>query len=68
MRRYEEEALDALRWHWGDAYSISAAEPDVWVAQRRDNRGTIRADSPAGLRDRILADYLACPVRRDLES
>jgi hypothetical protein len=58
--------LDALRWHWGDAYLISFFEPDAWVAQRKDNRETLRADTPADLRDLILADYTARPVPRQL--
>ncbi|HLN69092.1 MAG TPA: hypothetical protein VK280_17720 [Streptosporangiaceae bacterium] len=58
--------LDALRWHWGDAYLISFFEPDQWVAQRRDNRETLRSDSPVDLRDLIYADYTARPVSRDV--
>jgi hypothetical protein len=57
-----ERTLDELRWHWGDAYLISFFEPDIWVAQRRDDRETLRADSPGGLLDRIRADYAAHPV------
>jgi hypothetical protein len=58
--------LKALRWHWGSAYSISFSEPDVWTAQRRDNRATLRADDPEGLRDLILSDYSANPVSRQV--
>jgi hypothetical protein len=36
----------------------------VWVAQRRDGSGTVRADTPDGLREAIRADYAARPVRR----
>ncbi len=59
-----ERPLDELRWHWGGAYLISFFEPDKWVAQRRDNRETLRADSPADLREKITADYTAHPVSR----
>ena len=52
-----EGPLDALRWHWGGAYLISFFEPDVWVAQRRDNRETLRADNPEDLRD-LIAEQL----------
>ena len=61
-----ERPLDELRWHWGGAYLISFFEPDNWVAQRRDNRQTLRADSPADLREKIVADYTAHPVSRSV--
>jgi hypothetical protein len=61
-----EAPLDALRWHWGDAYLISFFEPDQWVAQRRDDRATLRADNPVDLRDLIMADYTARPVSRQI--
>ena len=56
--------LADLRWHWGSAYIISRPEPDVWVAQRRDTRETLRADGPEALRHMIVADYSARPVPR----
>jgi hypothetical protein len=61
-----ERPLDELRWHWGDAYLISFFEPDVWMAQRRDDRSVLRSDSPADLREKILADYTAHPVSRHI--
>ena len=61
-----EGLLDALRWHWGSAYLISFFEPDNWLAQRRDNRQTLRADSPADLREKIVADYTVHPVSRQV--
>ncbi len=60
------QPLDELRWHWGDAYLISFFEPDNWVAQRRDNFETLRADGPVELRDLIVADYNAHPVSRQI--
>jgi hypothetical protein len=59
-----EGPLDDLRWHWGGAYLISFSGPGGWVAQRRDNRETLRADSPGELLDRIRADYATHPVSR----
>lgn len=56
--------LDKLRWHWGSAYLIEYLGDYRWIAQRRDNRATLRADSPEGLRDLIIADYSARPVPR----
>jgi len=62
-----DEPLDALRWHWRDAYLISFFDPDHWIAQRRDNHATLRADAPLGLRDMIIADYTARPVSRQFD-
>jgi hypothetical protein len=59
-----EVPLDSLRWHWDTAYKISYFEPDAWVAQRRDNGETLRADNPVGLLDLIREDYRAHPVSR----
>ena len=60
----DEWSLADLIWHWGSAYVITHPCPDAWLAQRRDNRDTIRASTPAELRDRIVADYTARPVPR----
>jgi hypothetical protein len=61
-----DEPLDALRWHWGDAYLIHFFEPGTWVAQRRDSHETMSADSPVDLREKIVADYTAHPVSRQV--
>jgi hypothetical protein len=56
--------LDALRWHWGSAYLIHHPMPDVWIAERRDDHETLRADSPERLLDLIRKDYSDRPVSR----
>ena len=61
-----EGPLDALRWHWDSANLISFFEPDNWVAQRWDNRVTLRAGNPVDLRVLIVADYNANPVSRSV--
>jgi len=61
-----DEPLDALRWHWGSAYIISCHGTGLWIAQRRDTRETLRGGTPLGLRDKIIANYTARPVSRDL--
>jgi hypothetical protein len=61
-----EADLEDLRWHWGEAYVIECFGLGRWLAQRRDGRGTIRADSALLLRDMIVADYMASPVARSL--
>ena len=58
------EALDDLRWHWGDAYLIHCLGLGTWVAQRRDSHATIGAEGPDELRDKIVADYNAHVVSR----
>jgi hypothetical protein len=65
--RLEGEAgeLDELRFHWGSAYDIDVTG-GTWTARRRDGRGTLADPLPEGLRLRILADYAAMPVPRDL--
>jgi hypothetical protein len=61
----ESGALDELRHHWGDAYSIMAGR-DGYQAKRRDGRGDwiIRATVDE-LWEAIRADYAARPVHRD---
>jgi hypothetical protein len=58
----DDEQLDTLRWHWDSAYLISHPSADLWLAQRRDDREMLRAITPSGLQDRIMADYLVHPV------
>ena len=58
--------LDELRWHWGEAYLIDYLGKWRWVAQRRDDRSTLRVESPHELRDLIVEDYIARPVARKL--
>ena len=62
------DALADLRWHWSSAYVIECYGLGSWVAQRRDGKGTIRADDPELLRDMIAADYGSYPVPRRLRS
>jgi hypothetical protein len=58
--------LDELEFHWGSAYDIAVID-GMWTARRRDGRGGTLADPlPEGLRQRIVADYTAMPVPRDL--
>lgn len=61
-----DDPLGALRWHWGSAYTICNPQASVWLAIRRDDHTTLRDGTPFGLRDRIVADYTARPVSRDL--
>jgi hypothetical protein len=61
-----DEPLQALRWHWGSAYIINCARLGRWTAERRDTHERLRDETPLGLRDKIIADYTARPVSRDL--
>jgi hypothetical protein len=60
------EPLDALRWHWGSAYVINCHGLGRWTAERRDTHETLRDRTPMGLRGKIIADYSARRVPRDL--
>jgi hypothetical protein len=60
-----DEPLDDLRWNWDSAYIIDHPEPDRWLAQRRDDRRTLVAETPEELRTKIAADYAARPVPRE---
>jgi hypothetical protein len=62
-----DEPLDALRWHWGEAYIINCVGPGKWLSERRDTHDTLRDETPLGLRDRIIADYAARPVSRQFD-
>lgn len=57
-------ALEALRWNWGEAYEINTVN-DEWRARRRDGLDSwITAPNAEDLRNQILSDYLARPVPR----
>ena len=68
MASSDDLELAALAWHWEGAYTVSRPEPGVWLAQRTDNRETLRARSPEELRDAMLADYTARPVPHELSN
>jgi hypothetical protein len=58
-------ALEALRFHWGDAYEIDHAEDGRWIAKRRDGLGgPIEAAGPDGLMAAIADDYNVRKVER----
>lgn len=60
--------LSELRWHWGSAYLIEHPRLRTWLAERRDDRTMLRAESADELLDRIRADYAAHPVSRRIRS
>jgi hypothetical protein len=57
-----DDPLAALRWHWGEAYLINCPRPGTWTADRRDNGETLLDETPLGLRNKIIADYIARKV------
>jgi len=66
MVNYAEHLADDLadlRWHW-PCYRHSHPQPDVWVAQRKDTRKTLRAETPHDLLLLIREDYARKPVPR----
>ena len=61
---FEFNALEALAWHWGEAYEITVAG-GLWRAWRRDRiGGVLEGGTPEELRQAILEDYLTRPVAR----
>ena len=60
----DEQDLGELQFHWGSAYVIARTGPGTWLAQRRDDRAVLRAESVAELGEKIRADYAAKPVPR----
>jgi hypothetical protein len=64
MSTWDELELGDLRYHYGEAYAITHPAADTWIAQRRDDRTTLRAENPDTLLRLIRDDYLARPVSR----
>jgi hypothetical protein len=61
-----DHELDALRFGWGEAYTIAYSPEDGWRAKRRDSLGgDITADCPSELWQAIRSDYTLKPVPRD---
>jgi hypothetical protein len=57
--------LEALRWHWGEAYEICWDDARGWWARRLDGLGgELTADCPDELYAEITADYRCRPVAR----
>lgn len=63
----DQDALKALEFDWGDAYTIGCDDERGWWAGRRDQVGhLLTAPGPAELRVAIRADYGLKRVDRDL--
>jgi hypothetical protein len=61
------DALEALRWHWGDAYEIGFDDERGWHARRRDGLGGwLTAPDSDDLFGVIAADYALKPVPRSV--
>lgn len=59
----EERALDAMRWLWGDCYTVDVRS-GTWTAKRLDGLGgEIEAAYPDDLNREIRNDYATKPVR-----
>jgi hypothetical protein len=63
----DEDALEALRWDWGEAYEIGRDGERGWHARRRDGLGGDLTGADAEeLREVIRSDYTHRRVPRDL--
>ena len=66
LRPWEQDALDAVRFGWGDAYLIGHDEEHGYWAARRDRiGGLLIAIGPDELRQAIIEDYAVKPVPRE---
>ncbi|HTR90360.1 MAG TPA: hypothetical protein VMI73_01310 [Trebonia sp.] len=64
--KLDDDALNAIRYGWGDAYDIGYDQARGYWARRRDGLGgDITADSPDAIWQAILDDYTLKPVPRD---
>ena len=59
-----ELTLDELRHHWAGAYDISHPRRGLWLAQRRDDRTPLTAETAQELLGKMRADYARRPVTR----
>ena len=59
-------ALEALVWHWGDAYDIGLCDGTWWFQRRDGYGGRETAASSEALRGAIIQNYMHRPVRREI--
>jgi hypothetical protein len=65
LRPWDEAALEAIRFGWGDAYEIGHDDERGYWARRLDRIGVlILADSPDKVHEQVAADYAAKRVER----
>jgi len=65
LRPWDRNALDAIRFSWGDAYEIGHDdEHGFWAARRDRIGGLILAGGPEELRRAVADDYAGRPVPR----
>jgi hypothetical protein len=55
-QKHQQDALNLLEHHWGEAYKISWSN-GMFRAQRRDDSQVVSADTPELLTDRIRQNY-----------
>jgi len=59
------DALEALRWDWGEAYMIDRDDERGWWAARRDRiGGLLTGGDPDELKRLMRDDYSTKPVPR----
>lgn len=64
IARLRERDMQALAWHWGDAYEFTWAR-GTYIATRRDNQRSLTSTSVTWLWELVRADYQAKPVPRE---
>lgn len=66
LKPWEADALEAIRFGWGDAYLIGHDDGRGYWAARRDRiGGLLTAAGPDELRQAITEDYALKPVPRE---
>lgn len=66
LRPWEKDALEAVRFGWGEAYMIGHDDERGFWAARRDRIGSLlTAVGPDELRRAITDDYAIKPVPRE---
>jgi hypothetical protein len=66
LKPWDESALEAIRFGWGDAYLIGHDDEHGYWAARRDRIGSLlTALTPDELRQAITEDYALMPVPRE---
>jgi hypothetical protein len=61
--REDQTTRNHLSWHWEGAYTITVSG-GAWTATRTDDGSVLTAGAGWELREAIIADYAARPVRR----
>lgn len=63
-----ETELEKLKWNWSDAYSIDVINGEYCAVRRDHPSHMLRAGTAGELREKIIADYAAKAVPREINN